>query len=90
MLPTLALNPKAELVFLDIEASDKNSKIDVNFVKQINEEANMPFSIGGGIKTIEQIREIISSSSYMSMITTSTSNFLFKMIISNLIVFYFN
>ena len=50
-----------ELVFLDIEASDKNSKIDIDFVKQISEEANMPFSIGGGIKTIEQIREIISS-----------------------------
>lgn len=50
-----------ELVFLDIEASAKNSKIDIDFVKQISEEANMPFSIGGGIQTIEQIREIISS-----------------------------
>ena len=50
-----------ELVFLDIEASGKNSKIDIDFVKQISEEANMPFSIGGGIKTIDQIREIISS-----------------------------
>ena len=50
-----------ELVFLDIEASGKNLKIDIDFVKQISEEANMPFSIGGGIKTIDQIREIISS-----------------------------
>ena len=50
-----------ELVFLDIEATSKNSNIDIEFVKQISEEANMPFSIGGGIKTIEQIREIISS-----------------------------
>ena len=50
-----------ELVFLDIEASSKNSKIDIEFVKQISEEANMPFSIGGGINTIDQIREIICS-----------------------------
>ena len=50
-----------ELVFLDIEASSKNSKIDIDFVKQISEEANMPFSIGGGINTIDQIREIICS-----------------------------
>lgn len=50
-----------ELVFLDIDASAKNSKIDLDFVKQISEEANMPFSIGGGIQSIEQISEIISS-----------------------------
>ena len=50
-----------ELVFLDIEASEKNSKIDIDFVQHISEEANMPFSIGGGIQSIEQIREIISS-----------------------------
>lgn len=50
-----------ELVFLDIEATSKNSNIDIDFVKQISEEANMPFSIGGGIQSIEQIREIISS-----------------------------
>ena len=50
-----------ELVFLDIEASGKKSNIDIDFVQQISEEANMPFSIGGGIKTIEQIRNIISS-----------------------------
>lgn len=50
-----------ELVFLDIEASEKNSNVEIDFVQHISEEANMPFSIGGGIKTIEQIRKIINS-----------------------------
>lgn len=50
-----------ELVFIDIEASSKNSSIDLDFVRQISEEANMPFSIGGGIRALEKIREVISS-----------------------------
>lgn len=50
-----------ELVFLDIDSSAKNSSIDLDFVRQISEEANMPFSIGGGIRTLEKIREIINS-----------------------------
>ena len=59
-----------ELVFLDIEASAKNNKTDIDFVKQISEEANMPFSIGGGIQSIEQIREIINSGAERVIIGT--------------------
>lgn len=49
-----------ELVFLDIEASKENRWVSLDFVKNVGEEANMPFSVGGGIKTIENIRKIIS------------------------------
>lgn len=49
-----------ELVFLDITASREGRSIDLNFVKDVAEEANMPFSVGGGIRSLENIREIIA------------------------------
>lgn len=33
----------------------------MDFVKDVGEEAHMPFSVGEGIKTIEGIRSIISA-----------------------------
>ena len=50
-----------ELVFLDILASRENRTISLDFVKQVGEEANMPFSAGGGITTTDQIGEIIAA-----------------------------
>jgi cyclase len=50
-----------ELVFLDINATNQNRLIDLDFVRQVGEEANMPFSVGGGIKTLEDIRSIIAA-----------------------------
>jgi imidazole glycerol-phosphate synthase subunit HisF len=50
-----------ELVFLDIEATKEKRLIDIDFVKQVGEEANMPFAVGGGIRNIEDIQTIISA-----------------------------
>lgn len=50
-----------ELVFLDILASKENRLISLDFVKDVGEEANMPFAVGGGIKSIEDIRSIINA-----------------------------
>lgn len=50
-----------ELVFLDILASKEKRMIALDFVKAVGEEANMPFAVGGGITTIEDIRSIISA-----------------------------
>jgi cyclase len=50
-----------ELVFLDINASMENRLIDAEFVSQVGEEANMPFSVGGGIRTLEDIRILINA-----------------------------
>lgn len=50
-----------ELIFLDIDATRKGKLIDLNFVEQVGEEANMPFSVGGGIRCIDDIRKIIAS-----------------------------
>lgn len=49
-----------EIVLLDIDATKKNSVIDINLVKKIGEEAFMPFSVGGGIRTCAQIAERIA------------------------------
>jgi cyclase len=50
-----------ELVFLDILASKENRTISLDFVKNVGEEANMPFAAGGGITTLEQIKAIIAA-----------------------------
>jgi cyclase len=50
-----------ELVFLDIFASKENRTISLDFVKKVGDEANMPFSVGGGIKSLEDIRNILKA-----------------------------
>jgi cyclase len=50
-----------ELVFIDILATKENRTISVDFVKNVGEEANMPFSAGGGIRSLEDIRKIIEA-----------------------------
>lgn len=50
-----------ELVFLDIEATKQNRLISLDFIRDVGEEANMPFAAGGGIRTIEDIRLVISA-----------------------------
>ncbi|MGB0525245.1 MAG: AglZ/HisF2 family acetamidino modification protein [Flammeovirgaceae bacterium] len=50
-----------ELVFLDIQASQENRLISLDFVTKVGEEANMPFAVGGGIKTLDDIQKIISA-----------------------------
>ena len=49
-----------ELIFLDINASVEKRRIPSEFVYKVGDEANMPFAVGGGIKTIKEIREILS------------------------------
>jgi len=50
-----------ELVFLDISATIEKRLIQFELLKKIGEEANMPFAVGGGIRTVEDIRKIISA-----------------------------
>jgi imidazole glycerol-phosphate synthase subunit HisF len=59
-----------ELVFLDIEASKENRLISLNFVKNVGEEANMPFAVGGGIKSIEDIKSVINAGAEKAVINT--------------------
>lgn len=50
-----------ELVFLDIEATKNNRLISLDFVRSVGEEACMPFAVGGGIKSIQDIKNIINA-----------------------------
>ena len=60
-----------ELVFLDIEASKQGRLISLDFVKDVGEEANMPFAVGGGIKSIEDIKSIINAGAEKVIINTT-------------------
>lgn len=50
-----------ELVFLDIEASRQKRLISLDFVKTLAEETNMPFAVGGGIRSLEDIQKLIAA-----------------------------
>ncbi len=60
-----------ELVFLDITASADKRLISLDFVKNVGDEANMPFSVGGGIKTIDDIKQILNSGAEKVVINTA-------------------
>jgi imidazole glycerol-phosphate synthase subunit HisF len=50
-----------ELVFLDIDATRLGRTVSLDFVRKVGEEASMPFSVGGGIKTLDDIRWVIGA-----------------------------
>lgn len=50
-----------ELAFIDILATKEKRTISIDLVKKVGEEANMPFSVGGGIRTLVDIRKIIEA-----------------------------
>lgn len=59
-----------ELVFLDIEASVEGRTISSDLVKSISEESFMPFSAGGGIKSLEDAKKIISAGAEKVVLNT--------------------
>ncbi|MFO7526787.1 MAG: AglZ/HisF2 family acetamidino modification protein [Ignavibacteriaceae bacterium] len=61
-----------ELVFLDINASKENRLISLDFVHKVGDEANMPFAVGGGIKTLQDIRSILENGAEKVVINTAT------------------
>tara|TARA_B110000003_G_scaffold276456_1_gene323039 strand:- start:4478 stop:5248 length:771 start_codon:yes stop_codon:yes gene_type:complete len=50
-----------ELVFLDISATRNNRLASLDLVKAVGEEANMPFAVGGGIKSLSDIQAVTSN-----------------------------
>lgn len=59
-----------ELVFLDITASREGRVVSIDFVRNVGDEANMPFAVGGGIRSIEDIRKIINAGAEKVAINT--------------------
>ena len=50
-----------ELVFLDITASHEGRAIMLDVVRRVSEEIFMPFTVGGGIRSLEDATELIQA-----------------------------
>ena len=60
-----------ELVFLDITATIEKRKTLSELVKKIAREINIPFTVGGGINSVEDIEILLSSGADKISINTS-------------------
>ena len=50
-----------ELVFLDISATNENRKTLVKLVKEIAANVNIPFTVGGGISSVEDVAPLLEA-----------------------------
>src|ERR671939_2160810 len=50
-----------ELVFLDISASHEGRQILLDVVRRVSEEVFMPFTVGGGIRALEDATRLIQA-----------------------------
>ncbi|MDD4894329.1 MAG: imidazole glycerol phosphate synthase subunit HisF [Candidatus Omnitrophica bacterium] len=64
-----------ELVFLDITASFENRKTLINLVEEIAENIFMPFTVGGGIRDITDIRDLLNAGADKVSINTAAVKF---------------
>src|SRR5450756_975173 len=63
-----------ELCFLDITASHENRGIILEVVRRTAEACFMPLTVGGGVRTIEDIRALLSSGADKVSINTAAVN----------------
>lgn len=67
-----------ELVFLDITASHEKRRILIDVVARTAEKVFMPLTVGGGIKKIDEIRDLLNAGAdKISINTAAVSNPLF-------------
>ena len=50
-----------ELVFLDISATEERRKTLVNMVRSVAEKINIPFTVGGGISSVEDVEILLNN-----------------------------
>ncbi len=60
-----------ELTFLDITASHENRGIILDVVKKTAEQVFMPLTVGGGIRTIDDIRQLLNAGTDKVSINTA-------------------
>ena len=64
-----------ELVFLDITASYERRSTTVDLVKEVAKVVFMPFTVGGGIRSVDDIREILlAGAEKVSLNTAAVKN----------------
>lgn len=64
-------NGADELVFLDITATIRSRKTIVELVEKVAENVFIPFTVGGGIQTVEQIDELLRSGAEKVSVNTA-------------------
>ena len=62
-----------ELVFLDIRATQQSRSISVDLVRNIGDEAFMPFAVGGGIRSNDEIMKLLNAGSEKVVINSYAS-----------------
>jgi len=60
-----------ELVFLDITASAEDRAIMLNVVKEVAQTVFMPFTVGGGVRSLEDIRKLLEAGADKVSINTA-------------------
>lgn len=60
-----------ELVFLDITASHEDRSIMLDVVRQVAEQCFMPFTVGGGIRTIDDVTALVQAGAEKVSINTA-------------------
>jgi len=60
-----------ELVFLDITASLDHREIMLDIVRRVAEQVFIPFTVGGGVRSVEDIREILKAGADKTSIMTA-------------------
>jgi len=68
---TYDLQGADELVFLDITASSDKRAIVADLVRRVADEVFIPFTVGGGLNTIEDIRTVLLAGADKVSINTS-------------------
>ena len=63
-----------ELVFLDISASHEGRAIMADVVRQVAEQCFMPFTVGGGIRAIDDVTRLIQAGAEKVSINTAAVN----------------
>ena len=64
-----------ELVFLDITASSDKRKILIDLVEKTGDQIFIPFTVGGGLRTVEDIKEILrAGADKVSLNTAAVEN----------------
>ena len=66
-----ALRGVDEMILLDINSTNRNEKINFNLIKEITENIFMPFTVGGGVKTVEDIRRLLKNGADKVAINTA-------------------
>jgi len=63
-----------ELIVLDISATNNKKKVDLDLINEIANETFMPLTVGGGIKSIEDVSNLLEAGADKVSINSSTFN----------------